>query len=101
MKTITIGSNSLKELYKKHSSSTIPILFVISPGSDPSKELEELAEKTIGRDNFYQISMGGGQNEQALEKLREAADEGLWICLKNIHLVISFLPSLEKEFRFL
>ena len=42
----------MEELYKNKSNSNTPILFVISPGSDPSKELEELAEKTIGRDNF-------------------------------------------------
>ena len=47
------------------------------------------------------MSMGGGQNDEAIEKLHEAAEEGIWICFKNIHLVISWLPILEKEFRFL
>ena len=37
-----------------------PVLFVISAGSDPSKELEEFAEKEIGRQNFQELSMGGG-----------------------------------------
>ena len=60
MSTVAIGSSSLQELYEKHSDAKIPILFVISPGSDPSKELEEAADKIIGRDNFIQISMGGG-----------------------------------------
>ena len=45
--------------------------------------------------------MGGGLNAEALEMLKEAADGGYWICLKNIHLVISWLPTLEKEFRLL
>ncbi len=47
------------------------------------------------------MSMGGGQNDDVLEKLREAAEEGLWIYLENIHLVISWLLTLEKVFRFL
>lgn len=29
-----------------------PCLFVVSAGSDPSKELEEFAEQSIGRHNF-------------------------------------------------
>ena len=45
------------------------------------------------------MSMGGGQNEIALTKLREAAKTGKWICFKNIHLVTSWLPMLEKEIR--
>ena len=40
--------------------------------------------------------MGGGQNEIALSMLREAAHKGQWICLKNVHLVTSWLPTLEK-----
>ena len=40
--------------------------------------------------------MGGGQQETALELLREAAREGDWLCLKNLHLVVAWLPTLEK-----
>lgn len=43
--------------------------------------------------------MGGGQNEAALALMRQAAQKGQWVCLKNIHLVTSWLPILEKEFR--
>ena len=31
--------------------------------------------------------------------IRNAATKGHWVCLKNIHLVISWLPILEKELR--
>lgn len=30
----------------------IPILFITSQGSDPSKELEEFAENEVGRESF-------------------------------------------------
>jgi dynein heavy chain 2 len=43
--------------------------------------------------------MGGGQNDAALMLMKEAAEKGQWVCLKNIHLVTSWLPTLEKEFR--
>jgi dynein heavy chain 2 len=38
--------------------------------------------------------MGGGQNETALNLMRSAAEKGQWLCLKNIHLVTAWLPTL-------
>ena len=43
--------------------------------------------------------MGGNQNETALQMLKDAAAKGQWVCFKNLHLVISWLPILEKEFK--
>lgn len=43
--------------------------------------------------------MGGNQNDVAIEKLREAATKGYWLCLKNLHLVTAWLPILEKELK--
>jgi hypothetical protein len=39
----------LKRLFTTESSCTDPILFIISPGSDPSAELESFAEQAVGR----------------------------------------------------
>lgn len=41
--------------------------------------------------------MGQGQSELAMTLLRECARNGDWLCLKNVHLVVSWLPTLEKE----
>jgi len=78
--------------------STCPILLIATPGSDPSKELEEYAATSIGRDKYFELAMGGGQTDDALSLLRDAARNGDWICLKNLHLVSSWIPRLEKEF---
>lgn len=43
--------------------------------------------------------MGGNQNELAIEMLRDAAKKGYWLCFKNLHLVTSWLPLLEKELK--
>jgi dynein heavy chain 2 len=75
----------------------IPLLFISSPGADPSKELEEYAMKTIGSGQYEELAMGGGQQEVAIKMLRSAAQNGSWLCLKNLHLVVSWLPTLEKE----
>ncbi|KAJ8530396.1 hypothetical protein ON010_g14516 [Phytophthora cinnamomi] len=42
--------------------------------------------------------MGGGQQEKALNLLKSTAEHGEWLCLQNLHLVIAWLPVLEKEF---
>jgi len=99
--SISAATLSLKSIYRDAATPETPILFVTSAGSDPSKELEEFAEAEVGRDNFQQLSMGGGQNELALQMLKEAASKGLWLCFKNLHLVTSWLPNLEKELKLL
>jgi len=85
----------LANLYNNETSSTDPVLFIISPGSDPS------AEATIGRNGFHEIAMGGGTNETAIETIKQAALKGEWVCLKNLHLVTPWLSVLEKEFKML
>ena len=90
---------SFKSILKEEPTPDIPILFITSQGSDPSKELEEFAEREIGRENFQELSMGGNQNELALQMLRDATKSGKWLCFKNLHLVTSFLPLLEKELK--
>ncbi|XP_055023019.1 cytoplasmic dynein 2 heavy chain 1 [Boleophthalmus pectinirostris] len=74
-----------------------PVLIIISPGADPSQELAELAAETVGRENYHEISMGQGQADVALAALRECSRNGDWLCLKNLHLVTTWLPLLEKE----
>lgn len=34
--------------------------------------------------------------EVALELLKQCSNNGEWLCLKNLHLVVSWLPVLEK-----
>ncbi len=41
--------------------------------------------------------MGQGQADVALNLLRECTRSGDWLCLKNLHLAVSWLPTLEKE----
>ena len=79
------------------SNSTTPVLLISSPGADASKELQEYALRTVGPSSYEEIAMGGGQQELALHMMRAAAASGSWVCLKNLHLVVAWLPNLEKE----
>lgn len=87
---------SFTELREEEGSET-PILLITTAGADPSKELEEFAVKTVGRERYQELAMGGGQQEIVLNLLRQAAQAGDWLCLKNLHLVVAWLPVLEKE----
>jgi len=106
----SIGVNSLSppplSLARLHADDTVakvPILFITTPGADPSSELEEFAKQYAAESssavNFHQMAMGGGQNDDAIRLLHDAAKTGDWLCLKNLHLVISWVPLLEKEIK--
>uniref|UniRef100_A0A8D0H431 Cytoplasmic dynein 2 heavy chain 1 n=1 Tax=Sphenodon punctatus TaxID=8508 RepID=A0A8D0H431_SPHPU len=86
---------NLKRLYKE-TLEIEPILIIISPGADPSQELQELANVERSGECYHQVAMGQGQADLALQTLKECARSGEWLCLKNLHLVVSWLPILEK-----
>ncbi|XP_041357041.1 cytoplasmic dynein 2 heavy chain 1-like isoform X2 [Gigantopelta aegis] len=96
MKELSPSSVSVKKLYKE-TLATEPILIVISPGADPSQELQEMAQEIIGLDKYHQVAMGQGQADLAMQLLHESSQNGEWLCLKNLHLVTAWLPLLEKE----
>eukprot|EP01062_Namystynia_karyoxenos_P045109 TRINITY_DN3342_c0_g5_i1.p1 TRINITY_DN3342_c0_g5~~TRINITY_DN3342_c0_g5_i1.p1 ORF type:complete len:4328 (+),score=2117.78 TRINITY_DN3342_c0_g5_i1:233-13216(+) len=85
--------------YAASSSPGEAILMITTPGADPSLQVEEMAfnNPKVGRHNFVQIAMGGGQTDEAISQLRMCAASGRWLLLKNLHLVIDWVPILEKE----
>ena len=100
-KTVAPAPLSLKTLYENDTDCFTPILFITSPGSDPSDELQEFAAMEIGRQGYHELAMGGGENQIAIEMMKDAAEKGEWVFLKNLHLVTPWLPTLEKEFKML
>ena len=55
--------------------------------------------KADGHNDYYPMSMGGGQNDKAMQLVKQARQSGYWVCLKNVHLVVVWLKELEKELR--
>ncbi|XP_068037518.1 cytoplasmic dynein 2 heavy chain 1 isoform X5 [Anomalospiza imberbis] len=96
IKELSPSPLNMKRLYKE-TLEIEPILIIISPGADPSQELQELASVERNTECYHQIAMGQGQADLAIQTLRECARNGEWLCLKNLHLVTSWLPVLEKE----
>ena len=73
-----------------------PLIFVLSPGSDPMSALLKFAdEKKMGGDKFQTISLGQGQGPRAFQLLKQAREQGSWVILQNCHLAKSFMPDYE------
>jgi len=78
------------------STSTTPIIFIITPGSDPIANLVILAKSVGMGDRLKIISLGQGQDREAVMMMEEGQKAGNWVCLQNCHLYISWMPELER-----
>lgn len=96
----------------EQSTPSIPVIFVLSPGSDPTNDLQKLVERknqtnyrkmnvdpvsNVDEQKFLRIlAMGQGQEKIALQALHTAQHQGTWLLLQNCHLLLPFLSELEK-----
>eukprot|EP01084_Bolivina_argentea_P313550 542985_1 len=80
------------------SSASVPIVFILSAGADPMRELSKLAgEYEMTQQNkFKYLALGQGQAPLAESLLSLGSSRGYWVVLQNCHLMPSWLPTLEK-----
>jgi len=76
------------------SSPTIPLVFILSPGSDPMSAILKAAEQLNIAMNA--VSLGQGQGPVAERMIDRGQIEGSWVVLQNCHLAPSWMTSLER-----
>ncbi|XP_045081518.1 dynein axonemal heavy chain 2 isoform X2 [Coregonus clupeaformis] len=74
----------------------LPLIFVLSPGVDPTGALLQLAETSGMSRKFHALSLGQGQAPIATRMIKEGVKNGHWVFLANCHLCLSWMPQLDK-----
>lgn len=73
-----------------------PILFITNGEIDPSKDVYDFSQHKFGANKFMEMSIGKGQEKGVMQQIREAAQNGTWICVKNVQLVPNWLTDLNE-----
>ncbi|RNF10287.1 1-beta dynein [Trypanosoma rangeli] len=84
---------NLKDTFDE-STNVVPLVFVLSPGVDPTTQLASLAQRE--NKHLKMLALGQGQGENAKRAIQECAQNGGWVFLANCHLMVSWLVELEK-----
>ncbi|XP_009304459.3 dynein axonemal heavy chain 1 [Danio rerio] len=88
-------TSDLSVVFKESSPST-PLIFVLSPGTDPAADLYKFAEIMKFSKKMNAISLGQGQGPSAEVMMHSAMEKGKWVFFQNCHLAPSWMPSLER-----
>lgn len=71
-----------------------PLIFILSPGSDPFRALSKYADTR--QKKLLPLSLGQGQGDHAEEIIYRSLESGDWVLLMNCHLAESWMPRLEQ-----
>ncbi|VVC43185.1 Dynein heavy chain, domain-2,Dynein heavy chain domain,Dynein heavy chain, domain-1,Dynein heavy chain, P- [Cinara cedri] len=72
------------------------VIFILSPDFDPTNMLMNMITSSNKKDKFRSLSLGNGLESVATNLIQTGQKEGHWIFLANCHLLISWMPQLEK-----
>lgn len=81
----------------EQSAPTVPVICLLSPGADPLTDITKLAERLgFGGTKLKPFALGQDQGDPAAQLVENAAARGQWVVLQNLHLLPSWLGTLEK-----
>ena len=82
------------EVMLDESESRVPLVCLLSTGSDPSAQIEAMA-KSRGQD-CRSLALGQGQEEIARKMMTEGISNGHWLMLQNCHLCLNFCDEIMQ-----
>lgn len=71
-------SSDLSAMFKE-SGPTIPLIFVLSTGTDPAAELYKFADRMKFSKRMFSISLGQGQGPMAEKLIQSGSEVGSWV----------------------
>ena len=74
-----------------------PVIFLLSPGSDPTPLVEEAARKA--KLPLNSVSMGQGREEFAEAFIQQSKAKGEWVLLQNCHLGLRYMNQLFEMYK--
>lgn len=91
---VAAENSSLPALYAD-TSNVVPLIFILSTGSDPMAAFLRFCADMAFMDKFYSISLGQGQGPAAELLIAKGRTLGHWVFLQNCHLATSWMASME------
>jgi dynein heavy chain len=85
----------LAKICQEDSAKNLPVLMMLTPGSDPNQELNE-QRKALSIPDLRIVSMGEGQEKSAKEIIVQGFADGGWALLENCHLGLSFMSEIPQ-----
>lgn len=80
----------------RDSTAVSPLIFVLSPGVDPTDALRKLGAERGMAGRIMTVALGQGQAPVAKKLIDDGVRDGHWVFLANCHLMTSWLPALDK-----
>lgn len=73
-----------------------PLIFILSPGTDPMANLMNFAKERNMHEALRTISLGQGQGPIAKKMIIEGIEKGHWVVLQNCHVAESWMSEFER-----
>lgn len=71
-------SSDLAAMFKE-SGPVVPLIFVLSTGTDPAVELYKFVDRMKMSKRMFSISLGQGQGPRAEKMIKDAVEAGSWV----------------------
>ena len=78
----------------QESTNVTPVIFLLSPGSNPNAAIELLGKRNKIRVDA--VSMGQGQEIKAAQLINAGVENGSWVLLQNTHLGLAYMRTIEQ-----